>query len=74
MEMVYDFDTTPYFTTAANDLLRNHGQDAFIFARQALEKMKTLGHEEGLHMWQGIQSALLAQANLSNVPINVTRH
>lgn len=74
MKPQYDFDTTPFFRTAAVDLLILHGHEALTHAGKAIEKMAALGDEEGLYLWRGIQSALCAETELSALPLSRTRH
>ena len=74
MKPQYDFDTTPFFRTAAVDLLIVHGHEALTHADKAIEKMAALGDEEGLFLWRGIQSALWAETELSTLPVSRTRH
>ena len=74
MKPEYDFDTSPYFKAAALDLLSVHGEDALFLADRAIDKMKSLEHEEGLLMWQGIQTALLEEFDSAGHPSSPTRH
>ncbi|MFQ5534483.1 MAG: hypothetical protein ACE5EM_06645 [Sphingomonadales bacterium] len=75
MESVYEFDTTPFFTTAANDLIRLLGDDAIYYADKAIEKMKSMGYEEGFHLWKSIRVVLHEKVNmLETIPMSATRH
>jgi len=65
----YDFDTRPFFDTAARDLLRLFGGQAFAHAERAIEKMIHLDHEEGLYMWREIRTAMWAnQGSVERMP------
>ena len=69
-----EFDTDIYFGIVAENLLRDHGQKALIYAESALEKMELLGDEEGLYMWRGVQSQLIRKFSSDHIPSDVTVH
>jgi len=58
MDFKYDFDTTPYFNTAASTLIRDHGDEALMLADHAIQKMRRTGDKEGTFMWEGVRSAI----------------
>jgi len=75
MNMPYaEFDTDTYFTIVADNLLRDHGQNALALAESALEKMQVIGDNEGLFMWQGVQSQLIKKVQSYHIPTGVTLH
>jgi len=75
MNMPYaEFDTDTYFTIVADNLLRDHGQNALALAESALEKMQDMGDDEGLFMWQGVQSQLIKKFQSYHIPSGVTLH
>jgi len=69
-----EFDTDTYFTIVADNLLRDHGQNALALAESALEKMQVIGDNEGLFMWQGVQSQLIKKVQSYHIPTGVTLH
>lgn len=55
-------DPRPYFDMVARNLLRCHGVDALILARDAVAHMAALGDSEGEELWQEVAKSLWAAA------------
>lgn len=74
MQEQMSFDPHYYFGLVADNLLKNLGPNALIFADQALSKMKTIGDEEGFEMWLGIHEHLTQKAAVEFRPANTVLH
>ncbi|MFC3050391.1 hypothetical protein [Kordiimonas pumila] len=74
MQEPLSFDPDYYFDLVAGNLLKNLGEDALLYADQALTKMKALGDEEGLSMWLSIHEHLANRTVKANRPKGVVLH
>ena len=58
MQQSLSFDPNFYFGLVAENLLKNLGPKALIYADEALSKMKAIGDDEGLDLWLSIHEHL----------------
>ena len=62
MQTLPESDKDMYFGMVATNLSRNLGDEALTYAQAALQKMRTLGDEEGLGIWIEIEQRLSLMA------------
>ena len=62
MQQELPFDPNFYYGYVADNLLKNLGQQALVYADQALIKMKTIGDDEGFNIWLSIHEHLTAKS------------
>jgi len=74
MQEPLSFDPDYYFDLVANNLLQNLGENALMYADQALNKMRALGDEEGFTMWLSIHEHLTTRATDAVRPRNIVLH
>ena len=68
------FDPNFYFGLVADNLLKNLGLKALVYADEALSKMKALGDEEGFNLWLSIHQHLAERASSDMRPAEVVLH
>lgn len=61
-----------FYETVARNLVAEHGQAAFRYARSALRRMRALNYEEGFEMWQSIYASLQMLAAPVDVEEEIT--
>ncbi|MCJ9428338.1 hypothetical protein [Kordiimonas marina] len=74
MQQPQAFDPNFYFGLVADNLLKNLGLKALVYADEALVKMKALGDEEGFSLWLSIHQHLTERAAGSMRPDEVVLH
>ena len=74
MQEPLPFDPTVYYAYVAENLLKNLGQKALVYADEALVKMKALGDKEGLDIWINIHEQLTFKATAATRPLGITLH
>ena len=57
------FDPNVYFGIVADNLLKNLGPKALVYADEALKKMKAIGDDEGFDLWLSIHEHLTERAS-----------
>ena len=63
MQQPLPFDPNFYFGMVAENLLKNLGPKALVYADEALSKMKAIGDEEGFDLWLAIHEHLASKAS-----------
>ncbi|MBO6506343.1 MAG: hypothetical protein JJ850_07010 [Kordiimonadaceae bacterium] len=56
------FDPDFYFGLVADNLLKNFGPRALVYADNALTKMRAIGDDEGFDIWMEIHAHLTNKA------------
>ncbi|TNE67204.1 MAG: hypothetical protein EP335_02415 [Alphaproteobacteria bacterium] len=74
MQQPESFDPNFYFGLVADNLLKNLGLKALVYADEALSKMKAIGDEEGFNLWLSIHQHLADRASDSMRPTGVVLH
>ena len=74
MQEQMPFDPNYYFGLVADNLLKNLGAKAIVYAGEALSKMKALGDDEGFDIWLNIHEHLTAKASMDERPANAVLH
>ena len=74
MQEQLPFDPNFYFGLVADNLLKNLGSKALVYADEALSKMKAIGDDEGFDIWLNIHEQLTAKAALSLRPDDAILH
>jgi hypothetical protein len=62
MQQTLPFDPNFYFGLVADNLLKNLGPKALVYADEALSKMKAIGDKEGFDLWLAIHEHLTTKA------------
>lgn len=63
MQQPLPFDPNIYFGYVADNLLKNLGDNALIYANHALNKMRSLGDNEGFDLWLSIHQHLIEKSS-----------
>ncbi len=74
MQQPLPFDTSIYYSYVADNMLKNLGEKALIYADEALVKMRSLGDDEGLDIWMNIHEHLTIKACSKLRPAHITVH
>ncbi len=74
MQEPLPFDPNVYFGYVADNLLKNLGPKALVYADKALSKMKAIGDDEGFDLWLSIHRHLTEKAPKAALPSNVSVH
>ena len=62
MQQTQPCDPNFYFGLVADNLLKNLGPKALVYADEALSKMKAIGDKEGFDLWLAIHEHLASKA------------
>lgn len=74
MQQELPFDPDFYYGYVADNLLKNLGQQALVYADQALVKMKNIGDDEGFNIWLSIHEHLTAKSSTVSEKAGQTIH
>ncbi len=74
MQQPLPFDPEIYFGYVADNLLKNLGQKALSYADHALNKMRSLGDDEGFDLWLSIHAHLIEKASERERETGTTVH
>lgn len=69
-----EFDPNVYFSIVAENLIKNLGERALIYAGEALRKMRDLGDDEGFELWVGVQNQIEKRMYELERPEGITYH
>lgn len=68
------FDPDFYYGLVADNLLKNFGNKALVYADEALSKMKAIGDDEGFDIWLEIHAHLTNKASGAFRPASAVLH
>lgn len=74
MQQPLPFDPNYYFGLVADNLLKNFGSKALVYADHALSKMKAIGDDEGFDIWLEIHAQLTNKATSDMRPKGALLH
>ncbi|UTW55201.1 hypothetical protein [Kordiimonas sp. SCSIO 12610] len=74
MQQPLPFDPNVYFGYVAENLLKNLGDKALVYADHALKKMRSIGDHEGFDLWLSIHQHLIEQSCTETRGTDVTLH
>ena len=74
MQQPLSFDPNIYFGYVADNLLKNLGDNALIYASHALNKMRSMGDNEGFDLWLSIHQHLIEKSSIETRGNNVILH
>ena len=68
------FDPDFYYGLVADNLLKNFGSKALVYADEALSKMRAIGDDEGFDIWLEIHAHLTDKASDAFRPASAVLH
>jgi hypothetical protein len=74
MQQPLPFDPNIYFGYVAENLLKNLGDKALVYADHALKKMRSIGDNEGFDLWLSIHQHLIEKSSVNTRGENVILH